>query len=216
MCIFSRPVGHVAATRIFARSLPDGSQALAYSMNVELGEPTAMILPLPIPPGSGEDAIRFVDLSGYPTFFEDVSKAFPAPAPALGRMLAAQAAPVRTLKVHKVGSFVASFVPSLNDFSRLDECFRLPASVASKLPYEDWGFAVFQLEDKRGLLGGAKRQTIHPMAFVFPRRDPRTLFFPTKHVHDGAVHDVVANVPVGFDDPGPCLLLRHELHGQLR
>ena len=28
----------------------------------------------------------------------------------------------------------------------------------------------------------------HPMAFEFPRRDATKLFFPTVHVHDGAVH----------------------------
>lgn len=27
------------------------------------------------------------------------------------------------------------------------------------------------------------------MAFDFPRRDPSSLFFPTVHVHDGAVHE---------------------------
>jgi hypothetical protein len=30
--------------------------------------------------------------------------------------------------------------------------------------------------------------TIHPMAFSFPRRDVRTLFYPTVHIHDGKVH----------------------------
>ena len=28
---------------------------------------------------------------------------------------------------------------------------------------------------------------VHPMAFEFPRRDPKTLFFPTVHIHDGSV-----------------------------
>jgi hypothetical protein len=46
--------------------------------------------------------------------------------------------------------------------------------------YADWGFAVFKLRSGRA-------QSVHPMAFVFPRRDPRTLFFPTVHVHDGTV-----------------------------
>src|SRR5262249_58819336 len=46
--------------------------------------------------------------------------------------------------------------------------------------YKDHGFAVFKLKK------GAK--TIHPMAFEFPRRDPKRLFFPTVHIHDGAVH----------------------------
>ena len=27
------------------------------------------------------------------------------------------------------------------------------------------------------------------MAFSFPRRDPRAIFFPTVHIHDGQVHE---------------------------
>src|SRR5262249_38902619 len=86
-----------------------------------------------------------------------------------------------------VGSFVASFVPGVKDFSRLDEAFRLPAGVWDKLPqYKDFGFAVFQL--KKGA------QKVHPMAFEFPRANPRQLFFPTVHIHDGTVKD-----RAGFD-----------------
>lgn len=44
MCCFSRPVSQVGGTRIFARQL-GGRQALAYSMNIELDEATAMVLP---------------------------------------------------------------------------------------------------------------------------------------------------------------------------
>jgi hypothetical protein len=31
-------------------------------------------------------------------------------------------------------------------------------------------------------------QKVHPMAFEFPRADPKQLFFPTVHIHDGTVH----------------------------
>lgn len=81
----------------------------------------------------------------------------------------------------EVGSFEASFVPTVKDFARLDERFRLPNSVWDSLQqYKDWGFAVFKLKK------GAKR--IHPMAFEFPRDNPNALFFPTVHIHDGQVH----------------------------
>lgn len=200
--MFSRPVREVASTRIFARHLDDGEQALVYSMNVGLSEPTAMILPLPVPPDPGDDALRFVDLSGYSAFFEHLDRAFPAPesSAARGGVLALNAERAHVLKVHRVGDFVASFVPSRADFARLDPRFRLDDAVWSKLPYDDWGFAVFQLApEERGLLArvgsmlsradpAVSRRSIHPMAFVFPRRDPRTLFFPTLHVHDGSVH----------------------------
>jgi hypothetical protein len=80
-----------------------------------------------------------------------------------------------------IGDFEVSFVPSVEDFSRLDERFRLDDHVWKQLPgYETYSFAVFKLKS------GALR--VHPMAFSFPRRDPRTVFFPTVHIHDGEVH----------------------------
>ena len=87
------------------------------------------------------------------------------------------------MKVQEVGSFRASYVPTVADFSRLDPQFRLPEATWEKLPqYRAYGFAVFQLKP------GAK--TIHPMAFSFPRAQPQDLFFPTVHIHDGQVHPV--------------------------
>jgi hypothetical protein len=72
-------------------------------------------------------------------------------------------------------------VPTEKDFSRLDERFRLPAGAWKKLPsYKTYGFAMFKL--KAGL------QSVQPMAFSFPRKDAKTMFFPTVHIHDGKVH----------------------------
>ena len=34
-----------------------------------------MILPLPVVPGVGEDVIRFIDLSGYEEFIDDMRRA---------------------------------------------------------------------------------------------------------------------------------------------
>jgi hypothetical protein len=184
MCCFSGAVEHVGATKIFARPTRLG-QFLVYSMSVELGAPLAMILPLPVPVSSSDDAVRFVDLSGYPTLFDDLHAAFPmsfAMGQAASRGAVAKDEALM-LEVHQVGSFEASFVPSLADFDRLDPRFRISPAVWAKLPqYADWGFAVFQLSPKRGL------QTVHPMALELPVRDPSTLFFPTVHIHDGTVH----------------------------
>jgi hypothetical protein len=92
---------------------------------------------------------------------------------------------VQPLAVVEVGNFEASFVPTIADFARLDERFRLPPKTWEALPgYRDYGFAVFKL--KKG------KQQIHPMAFEFPRRDPARLFFPTVHVHDGKVNATAA------------------------
>src|SRR5690606_14273302 len=101
-----------------------------------------------------------------------------------------------TLVVHRVGSFEASYVPSRAEFARLDPRFRMSDEVWDALPQlADWGFCVFQLRDVEppGLWARIRGRRplphpIHPMAFEFPRRDPAALFFPTVHVHDGAVH----------------------------
>lgn len=191
MCCFSRSVRFVGSTKIFARGLPDGRQALVYAMNVELEHELAMILPLPVPPGTGDDAVDFVNLEGEERLFDQLEAAFPdmtfgfQPA---ARALGPQPQSAKKLEVFDVGRYEASFVPSAGDFARLDERFRLPAGFLAALPaYADFGFAVFRLKPERGLLGTVKRQSVQPMALSFPRREPRALFFPTVHVHDGKV-----------------------------
>jgi hypothetical protein len=153
-----------------------------------------MVLPLPVPPDGPEDAVRFVDLSRYPEIFEHLERAFPPDyvtmPQAKGGLFRGGGGPAPTLEVHEVGLFEASFVPKPADFRRLDPRFRLPDHVLARLDdYRDYGFCVFRLTPKkRGLFGfGRARQRVHPMAFVFPRRDPNEVFFPTLHVHDDAV-----------------------------
>jgi hypothetical protein len=161
----------------------------------------AMVLPLPIPPGVSEDALRFINLERYPTFFDDMRGGFPQ------RMWLANLPSGRAvsldppkLRVHDVGDFEASFVPRIADFDRLDERFRIPRDVWDRLPaYLDYGFAVFKLKASaagwltgalRKLFGGSnyKPRRVHPMAFTFPRRNPELIYFPTLHVHDREVH----------------------------
>ena len=184
MCCFTRPVQSVSTTNIFARDAENGRQFLVYSMNYRAGEDLAMVLPLPVPPGSPEDAVHFIDLKAYPDFFADMKLGFPEPQSRALRSrdnsagVTAAAAP---LAVVQVGSFEASFVPQLSDFTRLDARFRMPDGIWDKLPqYKRSGFAVFKLRKDA--------ETIHPMAFSFPRADRAQLFFPTVHIHDGQVH----------------------------
>jgi hypothetical protein len=183
MCCFSRHVRHVSQTEIFARGAAFGRQVLVYKMSADLPEELAMILPLPVPPSSPEDAVQFIDLSAYDGFFDDLRKGFPEPV-SRGVVSAGIPAPAaqHMLVVHEVGDFEASFVPSVKDFARLDPRFRLPDGVWEALPgYAAFGFAVFKLK--------AGKKALHPMAFEFPRRSPTALFFPTVHVHDGQVHE---------------------------
>lgn len=184
MCCFSRKVQSVANTNIFARPAKKGRQFLVYSMVLAAQEDLAMILPIPVPKQTAEDAVRFINLEKYPKFFEDLRAGFPL-RQSLDRDLKAggsKQAGKAPLPVIEVGSFVASFVPGIKDFDRLDEQFRLPGGVWENLPqYKDFGFAVFKL--KKG------KKQIHPMAFEFPLANPQQLFFPTVHIHDGKVHD---------------------------
>ena len=182
MCCFSKTVDFVGNTNIFARGSKDGRQFLVYSMEFAAEEDLAMILPIPTPKASAEDAVKFISLKKYDAFFADLRKGFleprgakkdAPPAPGLGA----------ALPVVEVGDFIASFVPAVKDFARLDEKFRLPAGVWDKLPqYKEFGFAVFKLKKPT-----ENTSRPHPMAFEFPRADPKVLFFPTVHIHDGKV-----------------------------
>jgi hypothetical protein len=195
MCCFSRPVKDVSATKIFARwtSVNEGvlRQCVVYQMKYDAAEDLAMVLPIPVAPGSGEKAVKFVNLEKHADIFDRLHECFPQPASDGSRFRSLSvpaAAPDAKLEVVQVGSFEASFVPAIKDFVRLDERFRLPAGVWESLPqYAAWGFAVFKLK--------AAAKTVHPMAFTFPHpKETRGLFFPTVHIHDGKVHK-----KAGFD-----------------
>ncbi len=183
MCCFSRPVKFVGATQIFARFLDGADQCVVYEMKIDAEEDLAMILPIPVMQPAKDDAITFIDLSGYTDFFKDLDRAYPEPV-SLSRSNSKSAMPAaeaKPLVVQRVGSFDASFVPSIGDFGRLDAQFRLDDAVWKSLPqYAKYGFAVFKL--RKG------SQHVHPMAFRFPTATPGKLFFPTVHIHDGKVH----------------------------
>jgi hypothetical protein len=199
MCCFSQPVEFVSATSIFARGA-NGSQFLVYSMRYAASGDLAMVLPLPVPPNPPEDAVRFINLQRYPSFFDDMARGFPRIMTLLrsAGMIKSLSEDAPKLEVHEVGDFEASFVPRIADFDRLDERFRIPGEVWDQLPaYKDFGFAVFKLKGSPGGLAGLARRLfrgsrksrqVHPMAFEFPRRNPDLLYFPTVHIHDRQVH----------------------------
>lgn len=186
MCCFSGPVKDVSGTKIFARGGKGGREFVVYEMEFEAAADVAMILPLPVPAKTLEGDVRFLDLSEYEHFFSDLEAGFPAPlrSPAAGAfgLGGGGLGGAPNLAVVEVGEFEASFVPTVADFARLDERFRLPADTWLKsLPqYKEFGFAVFKLK--------SGHHKVHPMAFDFPRRNPLPLFFPTVHIHDGEVH----------------------------
>ena len=186
MCCFAKPVIDVGKTGIFGRLSGEGTQFLVYEMEYESRVPNAMILPLPTAKNATEESVNFIDLSNYKDIFKDLNRAFPAIAPppsknaTRGALDSAMAS--KTLEVQEVGDFVASVVPTVNDFERLDQQFVIPKKTWEKIPrYEDYSFAVFQLKELKG--------KPHPMAFEFKTRFEDKIFFPTVHIHDGEVHD---------------------------
>lgn len=171
MSCFSGNVSRVAHTRIFARVTDHATQFLVYQIEYAADNDLAMILPLPTPPDSTADAVRFMDLSAYPQFFADLANGFPK---------TRGDAPASKISTQRVGSFDASFVPSRADFARLDARFRIDDAVWDELPeYHDYGFAVFKLR--------ADARTVHPLALEFSTRNSELVFFPTVHIQNGRV-----------------------------
>jgi hypothetical protein len=210
MCIFSASVSLVEGTKIFARRSAESKQFLVYSMAYEADQDMAMILPLPVGSHDEDAAVRFIALDGYPNFFDDMLTGFPELMPELSRSFSRKRrgrSASEPLKVYEVGDYNASFIPTLNDFDRLDPQFKLSKQVWDRLPkYKDYGFAVFKLKastrnqqqympatednsyaDRWSRLP-SRLNIPHPMAFEFITRSPNTLFFPTIHIHDGEVH----------------------------
>jgi hypothetical protein len=179
--MFSGPVHHVAKTNIFVSELGD-NHCTVYEMQVAARVPVAMILPVPVIACGGEDALSFINLEKFPNFFKAMAETFPARASKgmRGRGRDRGLLGSAPLKVHDVGQYIASYVPSVDQFDRLDERFRMPQNVWDSLPdYQDFGFAVFQLKET-----GLEPRNFHPMAYRYPPADPYRLFFPTIHVHD--------------------------------
>lgn len=199
MCCFSQPVISVSNTQIFARPTARQTQFLVYQMNYKSQDENAMILPLPVRQPVREDSLRFIDLEDYSDFFDDLAVGFPFDRPSRGIGCAADDVKdaAAGLEVFEVGNYIASFVPGMADFSRLDTRFTLPQSTWDKIPqYRDFGFAVFQL--------AAGALSPHPMAFEFESVDD-SIFFPTLHIHDGEIHEeedfdhVLYSQHAGFD-----------------
>lgn len=176
----------VGSTKIFARHTVPRRQLIVYQMNVESRSNAAMILPVPVNVQT-ESCVAFIDMSDRPDFFVELEGTFPKEmrrSSTLSFGTSRGIGMVETLKVHNVGSFEASVVPTHDDWDRLDPRFRLPKSQWDKLLKYSYGysFVVFQLKIKSNAVS-----TIHPMAFEFFTRMPEFIFFPTVHCHDGYV-----------------------------
>lgn len=190
MSSFSGEVTQVSNTRIFARATSENVQYLVYQMDYASDQDLALVLPLPTPAGSAVDSVRFYDLSSYPGFFDDLSGGFALArnAPAGGGHKAAT----------PTGNFEISFAPTVGELSKMESQFRIPDEIWAQLPeYNDYGFVVCKLR--------AGAATTDPLAFSFPMRNPRLLYFPTLHIRGGTAeadayfdHDLFSQGQAGW------------------
>ena len=134
MCAFSQPVD-VSDTLIFAR-IEGPRQYLVYKMVFSSDEDLAMILPIPVSTGSGEDAVSFISMEDHPDFFNMLSVLFPTleEEDEAGNVSFEDPVAEEVLNVHQVGYFDASFVPNIQDFSRLDEGSACPVTCLNNFP----------------------------------------------------------------------------------
>jgi hypothetical protein len=191
MSAFSGSLQQVANTRIFARA-QDGKEYLAYQFDYAADGPIALILPLPTPPDTTAEAVRFIDLSGYPEFFADMEKGFPYARDVSG------ANPRRRMYGEKTNDYQGTFYPTLESLSSLEEDFRIPDETWKQLvEYNDFGFAVVKISPEV--------HPFYPLALEFPMRTPNLLYFPTLHIRSGEApeeasfdHDLFCQARAGW------------------
>jgi hypothetical protein len=185
MCIFNGKVIRVSNTQILVTYSTDGKRQLTvYSNKVNTADGNAMILPVP-----HAASVQFHDLSGYPTLFEDCDDCFSSVVrrslQAAGWGMTDSYNSRNLLRVHDVGSYRASIVPSFDDFDRLDaSVFTLSPAIGDVLRQtygSEFGYIVCMLR------GG--NHTYHPFAYSHNVLGS-TLFVPTLHEHGHVTGDV--------------------------
>lgn len=182
MCIFVAPVLRVSKTRIAVAPLSDNRQLIVYENQVsqQPGARNAMVLPVP----AGQP-VTLVDFSKYPfggNFWDDCDSLIPRAitnnAMSFGGGFGVATKDVETLPVQRVGAYMASVVPSLADFGRLDaSVFQLPKDIESILvEHYAAGFS-FVVCLFTGNVGA------HPIAYTSARLPNGNCFIPTRHAH---------------------------------
>lgn len=179
MCIILSKVDKVSNTKIYVSPDKENKRQLTiYSNEVATETKNAMILPVPNP-----ESIELIDLSKYSKFFEDCENCF-YNLPTLGlRSFNPQNAYASAsfLPVIRVGSYLASIVPSFEDIVRLDRnVFDIHDDLFPLLAAnyrEGFGFIVCMLEEGK--------HTYHPFAYTHELKEKNKLFIPTRHYHVG-------------------------------
>lgn len=176
MCIISQRA-RVANTRIFVALNQDHSEQLVVYSNRVATEPGAvMILPVPNPA-----TVRLIDLSKYPTIFDDLNASFETLSYSNSRGGVREDSFRSELPVTQVGGYAVTMVPSPEDLDRVSRVSF--GDIAKPLQhllfqlYPQFGFVVCRLN--------VAETQYHPIAYAHRPPSERRLFVPTYHVHGG-------------------------------
>lgn len=218
MCIFSGEIQSVSGTKILVapvygckletyrkhgvdkqRKVPVGSplQLTVYSNTVShtpSDNATAMVLPVPLI--TGPNRFKFVNLQNYSDLFEDLEMMFPKMR-SQTRTNSADTNSTDEIPVVQVGSYKASLVNKLRDFSKLNGVFSLDpgtAEILRKYYATGYAFVVCQLNPD------VTEFTYHPFAYVHELRRDGQLFVPTRHYHDVASTGLYVQNAVHFEE----------------
>jgi hypothetical protein len=178
MGIFSTPVRVAGTFNFFARAARAHTdhQFLACNFRYEAETAFTLILPLPTPPDAPANAVRFINLSGYDGFFQDVRRGFPVLTrdPEKQSLTDRLREKVRDWLDLDTTQIELAFFPNQPVLAEMSNRWPLSAAVWAALkPYANFGLVGLKLE------AGANR--LPPIAFEFPRSTPAELFFPTAH-----------------------------------
>jgi hypothetical protein len=174
MCIIIGNVESVKGTKIFAMPSSDDSQRqlLVYKNEVASVAQNLMILPVPFP-----ETLKFEKVSK--TLFRDLEDSICWTSREWKTSISLTRS---TLPVLSVGSYRVSVVPSIQEFSNLDNrVFSLPAPLV-KLMTDEYGDKPFGFVCCR-LKAGV--QNYEPLAYSHRRWKSDMLFIPTLHYHPG-------------------------------
>lgn len=190
MCIFSREVKSVSATKIFASIAyadlpwigpgrrPYVRQTLVYENQYAASDELAMVLP--IPAALGSSSIELIDMSSRRKFFEALEALFSDPYTkslgGRGRFMT-RGGP---LPVISCGDYLVSICPRQEDMKQLHPMFQVDSDIwddESLQHYRSYSFVVAKLK--------AGTQKMSPLAFSFVSKLASAVYFPTLHVHDG-------------------------------
>ena len=176
MCIIQGLVKEVSKTKIMVAPLAHHRQLTVYANKVSMGNTQYRAMILPFPCSKGE----FFDLSVYPELFDDLNMmCWPqVKSNSYSYSDGAQASCNNSLAVVQVGSYHASIVPTLSDFSRINtQVFSLDTKVKDFLQTyypTGYSFMVCQLDENK---------EYHPFGYIHDTLPSGQLFIPTMHYH---------------------------------